>query len=120
MRPVFNTTVTNMPGPRQALYMAGAELIAMFGAGMITEGMGLIHPVMSYRSDITISFTSCREMLPDPAFYAESLRASFDELFARTAARAGGRRARAATGTRPPGSRRRGSTAAKTPVAASA
>ena len=80
MRPVFNTTVTNMPGPRHRLYMAGAELLAMYGAGMIVEGMGLIHPVMSYCGDLTISFTSCREMLPDPAFYADCLRASFREL----------------------------------------
>ena len=56
----------------------------MYGAGMITEGMGLIHPVMSYCGDITISFTSCREMLPDPANYAACLQASFDELAAAT------------------------------------
>ena len=71
LRPVFNTTVTNMPGPRHPLYMAGAQLVAMYGAGMIVDGMGLIHPVMSYCGDITISFTSCREMLPDPAHYAD-------------------------------------------------
>jgi WS/DGAT/MGAT family acyltransferase len=92
LRPVFNTTVTNMPGPRHPLYMAGAQLVAMYGAGMITEGMGLIHPVMSYCGEITISFTSCREMLPDPAVYADCLRASFDELASATIHR--GRRAR--------------------------
>jgi WS/DGAT/MGAT family acyltransferase len=87
LRPVFNTTVTNMPGPRHPLYMAGAQLVAMYGAGMITEGMGLIHPVMSYCGEITISFTSCREMLPDPAVYADCLRTSFDELAAATTPR---------------------------------
>jgi WS/DGAT/MGAT family acyltransferase len=80
MRPVFNTTVTNMPGPRHPLYMAGAQLVAMYGAGMIGDGMGLIHPVMSYCGDITISFTSCREMLPDPAVYAQCLRDSMASL----------------------------------------
>jgi WS/DGAT/MGAT family acyltransferase len=80
MRPVFNTTVTNMPGPRHPLYMAGAKLVAMYGAGMIGDGMGLIHPVMSYCGDITISFTSCREMLPDPAVYAQALRDSMASL----------------------------------------
>jgi hypothetical protein len=84
LRPVFNTSVSNMPGPRHTLYMAGAELVAMYGAGMITDGMGLIHPVMSYRGDITISFTSCRDMLPDPAVYAQCLRESFDDLAAAT------------------------------------
>jgi diacylglycerol O-acyltransferase / wax synthase len=80
MQPVFNTTVTNMPGPRHLLYMAGAKLVAMYGAGMIGDGMGLIHPVMSYCGDITISFTSCREMLPDPAVYAQNLRDSMASL----------------------------------------
>ena len=73
MRPMFNTTVMNMPGPQHALYMAGAQLVAMYVVGMIIEGMGLIHPVTSYCGDITISFTSCREMLPDPGFYADCI-----------------------------------------------
>ena len=80
MRPMFNTTVTNMPGPQHPLYMAGAQLVAMYVVGMIIEGMGLIHPVTSYCGDITISFTSCREMLPDPGFYADCIRESFDDL----------------------------------------
>jgi len=96
MRPVFNTTVTNMPGPRHPLYMAGAKLVAMYGAGMIGDGMGLIHPVLSYCGDMTISFTSCREMLPDPAFYADCLRDSFTELAAATTG----------TGTRSTGTRK--------------
>jgi WS/DGAT/MGAT family acyltransferase len=82
MRPIFNTTVTNMPGPQEPLYMAGARLVALYGIGMIVEGMGLIHPVMSYCGTITIAFTSCREMLPDPAFYASCIRESFEELAA--------------------------------------
>lgn len=85
MRPVFNTTVTNMPGPRHPLYLAGAQMVAMYGAGMITDGMGLIHPVMSYCGDITISFTSCREMLPDPGYYAQCLTGSFESLAKATA-----------------------------------
>ena len=87
LRPIFNTTVSNMPGPRHKLYMAGAELVSMYGIGMIVEGMGLIHPVLSYCGDITISFTSCREMLPDPDVYAHCLQNSFDELSGATVAK---------------------------------
>jgi hypothetical protein len=97
MRPVFNTTVSNMPGPRHPLYMAGAKLVAMYGAGMITDGMGLIHAVMSYCGDISISFTSCREMLPDPAVYADCLRESFGDLAAATAGKGGRRAAKRST-----------------------
>ena len=92
LRPIFNTTVSNMPGPRHKLYMAGAELVSMYGIGMIVEGMGLIHPVLSYCGDITISFTSCREMLPDPDVYAHCLQNSFDELSGATVAKEDTRR----------------------------
>jgi WS/DGAT/MGAT family acyltransferase len=111
MRPVFNCTVTNMPGPRHPLYMAGAKLVGLYGAGMITEGMGLIHPVMSYCGDITISFTSCREMLPDPAHYADCLQQSFEELASATATSAT---------TRPAATTRRPRRAATRKVAVSA
>jgi hypothetical protein len=76
----INTVITNVPGPQIPLYMAGAQMVALFGMGPVTDGMGIIHPVFSYNGTITISFTSCREMLPDPAFYAECLQASYDEL----------------------------------------
>jgi diacylglycerol O-acyltransferase / wax synthase len=81
----INTVITNVPGPQVPLYMAGARMVALFGMGPVTDGMGIIHPVFSYNGTITISFTSCREMLPDPAFYAECLQASFDELSEATA-----------------------------------
>jgi hypothetical protein len=36
--------------------------------------------VQNKQGTITLSFTACRQMLPDPAFYAECLQESFDEL----------------------------------------
>jgi len=78
--PAINTVITNVPGPQFPLYMAGAEMVSLFGMGPVTDGMGIIHPVFSYNGKISISVTSCREMMPDPAFYAECLQASFDEL----------------------------------------
>ena len=81
----INTVITNVPGPQMPLYMAGAEMVSLFGMGPVTDGMGIIHPVFSYNGKISISVTSCREMMPDPAFYAECLQASFDELSEATA-----------------------------------
>jgi WS/DGAT/MGAT family acyltransferase len=81
----INTVITNVPGPQMPLYMAGAQMVALFGMGPVTDGMGIIHPVFSYNGGISISFTACREMLPDPASYAACLQASFDELVEVTA-----------------------------------
>lgn len=78
--PMINTIVSNMPGPRVPLYFAGARLQAMYIAGMITDGMALIHPVSSYAGRIAIAFTSCREIMPDPEHYADCLEQSFEEL----------------------------------------
>lgn len=80
MRPIFNCVVTNIPGPQQSLYMGGARLITQYGLGPIVDGMALIHPVFSYCGEITISFTSCREIMPDPNFYAECIEAAYEEL----------------------------------------
>ena len=78
--PMINTVVTNVPGPQVPLFSGGARLVRMTGLGPVADGMGLIHPIVSYCGELCISFTACREMLPDPAFYASCLRESFDEL----------------------------------------
>jgi WS/DGAT/MGAT family acyltransferase len=79
--PMFNTVVTNVPGPPVPLYMAGARMVSSFGIGPVMDSMGLFHAVTSYCGQIGIAVTSCREMLPDPAFYAECLQASYDEIY---------------------------------------
>src|SRR4051794_4323134 len=78
--PMMNTVVTNVPGPQVPLYSGGARLVRMLGLGPVSDGMGIIHPVVSYCGELVISFTACREMLPDPAFYAQCLQESFDDL----------------------------------------
>lgn len=82
--PFFNTVITNIPGPQVPLYMTGARLVTQFGLGPILDGMGIIHPVFSYCGEITVSFTSCREMIPDPDFYAQCIQDSFDEMLIAT------------------------------------
>jgi diacylglycerol O-acyltransferase len=36
--------------------------------------------VQNKKGTVTLSFTACRDMMPDPHFYAECLQESFDEL----------------------------------------
>jgi hypothetical protein len=54
------------------------------------DGTGLFHAIASYCGQFAISFVSCREMMPDPAFYSQCLRESFAELQAATSEMAGG------------------------------
>ena len=55
-------------------------MVATYGLGPVTHGLGLFQPVLSYNNTITISAVADRDMMPDPAFYAECLQRSFDEL----------------------------------------
>ncbi len=78
--PLYNTIITNVPGPNVPLYSMGSRMVANFGLGPIIHGLGLFQPVLSYNGQITVSAISCREMMPDPAFYADCLSESFEEL----------------------------------------
>ncbi|URW74573.1 wax ester/triacylglycerol synthase family O-acyltransferase [Sphingomonas donggukensis] len=83
--PVFNCVVTNVPGSRVPLYFAGAQMVAMYGTGPIFDSMGLINTVYSYVDTIAISFTSDRDMMPDPQDYADALKSAFEALKAAAA-----------------------------------
>lgn len=77
---VINTVISNVPGPREPLYFAGAELLRAFGGGPIVDGTGLIHAVNSVGHTFSLSFVADRDMMPDPARYADCIRASFVAL----------------------------------------
>jgi WS/DGAT/MGAT family acyltransferase len=80
LNPVAHAVVTNVPGPQVPLYFTQARMVASFGMGLPLDGMSLFHAILSYNGSISIAVTCCRELLPDPAFYAECLAASFKEL----------------------------------------
>jgi diacylglycerol O-acyltransferase / wax synthase len=80
MTPAFSTVVTNVPGPPVPIYSTGARLESMYGLICLTDGMGLGHTVQSYVDEATITFTGCRELLPDPEFYGQCIEESFGEL----------------------------------------
>lgn len=79
----FNTVVTNVPGPPVHIYSSSARLESMaLSLICLTDGLGLAHVVQSYVDEAYISFTACRDIMPDPEFYSECLQESFDELLA--------------------------------------
>lgn len=88
---MFNTIVTNVPGPPFQLYLCGAEMIDAISLGPLLPNVGLFQIVYSSvqnkKGTITLSFTACRDMMPDPGFYAQCLQESFDETYAATVGR---------------------------------
>ncbi|MFK8031872.1 MAG: wax ester/triacylglycerol synthase family O-acyltransferase [Gammaproteobacteria bacterium] len=86
VKPLYNCVITNVPGPQVPLYFTGARMISTFGMGPPIDGTGLFHAIGSYCGTFNIAVCCCREMMPDPAFYAQCLQESFDELYAETQA----------------------------------
>ncbi|HEY7775740.1 MAG TPA: wax ester/triacylglycerol synthase family O-acyltransferase, partial [Kineobactrum sp.] len=80
MKPVFNTIVTNVPGPQVPLYMGGAKVVRSYGLGPCIDNLGLFHAVTSYNGQIAIAFQACRQMMPDPGFYEQCLYEAYKAL----------------------------------------
>jgi WS/DGAT/MGAT family acyltransferase len=79
-RPPFNLVITNVPGPRNELYLGGARLLNIFGMAPVIDGLGLIIVVTSYAGHLTISANAARNLLPDMDNLLTGLRSSYREL----------------------------------------
>jgi hypothetical protein len=80
MAPSMNTVVSNVRGPAQAQYLAGAELQRLYPISIPTDSIGINHTAVSYAGYMWVGVVACRDMLPDPDFYAQCIRDSFNEL----------------------------------------
>lgn len=79
-RLLANTFVTDIEARHAAHFFAGAKLVGALAVGPVIDRCGLFHTVFSLDDRISIGFTACRELMPDPAFYADCIDWSFEEL----------------------------------------
>jgi len=79
-RPPINLVVSNVPGPRSPLYIAGAKLAALYSVGPILEGIGLNVTVWSYIDQMNFAAISCASLLPEVHTITDGLHESLDEL----------------------------------------
>jgi WS/DGAT/MGAT family acyltransferase len=78
--PVFNVTITNVPGPQFPLYINGHKLISISGTAPLFDGLGLIITIFSYNGLLTISPTSDVRSMPDLDTFSRYLREAANEL----------------------------------------
>jgi hypothetical protein len=79
-RPLFNVTISNVPGPPFPLFSAGARLLANYPIGPIFDGGGLNMTVMSYLDQLDFGLLACPDVVDDVWTIADGLHAALDEL----------------------------------------
>ena len=60
-----NVVISNVPGPRKALYFAGSQMENYIPVSIVTDGMGLNITVHSYMDRLDFGLVACRELVPD-------------------------------------------------------
>jgi WS/DGAT/MGAT family acyltransferase len=79
-RPMFNVTVSNVPGPQTPLYFAGARLEATYPISLLSHGQALNITCISYAGTLNFGFTGCRDTLPHMQHLAVYTGEALEEL----------------------------------------
>jgi diacylglycerol O-acyltransferase / wax synthase len=78
--PLFNVTISNVPGPDFPLYSAGAKLLDLYPMGPVADGAALNMTVMSYLGVVHFGLVACRETVPDLWDLAHGVEDALAEL----------------------------------------
>ena len=88
--PMFNITISNVPGPDKPLYFRGAELLSIYPASIVTHGQALNITCESYAGYMNFGFTACHASVPSmqklAVYTVEALEALEAELLPKPAA----------------------------------
>jgi hypothetical protein len=78
--PIVNVVVSNVPGPPQRLYLAGARVLHHWPLSIVGHGLGLNITVESYADWLEFGVTTAGAAVPRPRSIADGLVAAFEQL----------------------------------------
>lgn len=84
MPAVFNVIVSNVAGPPVPIYLAGAEVTAIYPLGPLMEGGGLNISVISRCDRIHVGVIGDAILVTEPTAITAGFAAAIDDLLART------------------------------------
>ena len=79
-RPVFNVTISNVPGPKEPLYWNGAKLKGMYPVSIVLDRIALNITLTSYQDQLEFGLIACRRTLPSMQRLLDYLEQSIREL----------------------------------------
>jgi hypothetical protein len=80
MPPIANVAISNVPGPKVALYMAGAKMLTYYPVSIVMHSLGLNVTVQSYNGSLDWGLIACRKAMPDLPELAKYMLAAHQEL----------------------------------------
>ena len=80
-----NLVISNVPGPREPLYAAGARLEHYYPLSTIIDGQGLNITVQSYLDRLDWGLVACADLVPDVDAVLDDIIADIDALGGRIA-----------------------------------
>ncbi len=78
--PLANVVISNVPGPRLALYLAGARMATNFPVSIVVHGMALNITVQSYKGMLDFGLIACRRAMPDVGKLGQLMQQAHQEL----------------------------------------
>jgi diacylglycerol O-acyltransferase len=76
----FNVIISNVPGPRNALYFNGAEIEGMYPVSIVVDGQAINLTLTSYRDKLEFGVIACRRTLPRIQRLLDYLEDALSEL----------------------------------------
>jgi len=77
---VANLVISNVPGPEQALYLAGARMLSIHPASIVVHGLALNITAQSFDRSLGFGLTADAHAVPDLHELARGLQLAHDEL----------------------------------------
>ena len=78
--PTNNVLISNMPGPREQLYLAGAPLLGFYGLPIVAPGTGLNVTFLSCGDSICLAIGAIPEAVDDATLLADYIQQALGDL----------------------------------------
>jgi diacylglycerol O-acyltransferase len=78
--PAYSTIISNVPGPREAMYWNGAKLDGMYPASIPFEGIAMNITLVSNNGNLDFGITACRRSVPHVQRLIDYIEDSLVEL----------------------------------------
>ena len=82
----INVLMSNLPGPPQHMYFAGAKILEVFQIGVVQGNVPLQVGVLSYAGQLNVDIVADANLVPDLTVFAKGMADDLQRLGARSVA----------------------------------